>query len=130
MIDSNLNFKAFISHVESKIAKSVGKLSRLRYLFLSSTLLLLYSSLIQPHLLYGLLLWGSTFPSYLTNMKHLQNKALRITSNSNYRASITPTYHKLHISKISDMYKFELAKLTHQHSRNSLPSYFGTFFFK
>ena len=103
IIDSELNFKAFINHVESKIAKNVGILSRLRYLFPSSTLLLLYFSLIQSHLLYGLLLRGSTFPSYLTNLLRLQNKALRITSDSNYRASITPVCHKLRILKISDM---------------------------
>ena len=51
IIDKKLNFKAFFNHVESKIAKSVGTPSRLGYLFPSSTLLLLYSTLIQPHLL-------------------------------------------------------------------------------
>ena len=43
---------------------------------------------------------------------------------------MTPVYHKLHILKISDMYKLELAKLMHQYSRNSLPSYCSTFFQK
>ena len=128
IMDSKLNFKAFINHVELKIAKSVGIVSRLRYLFPSFTLLLLYFSFLQPHLLYGHLLWGSTFPSYLTNLQRLQNKALRIISNSSYKASITPVYHKLRILKISDMYRFELAKLMHQYSRNSLPTYFSTFF--
>ena len=75
IIDSKLNFKDFINHVESKIAKTVGTLSRLRYLFPSSTLLLFYFSLLQPHLLNELLLWGSTFPSYLTNLQRLHNKA-------------------------------------------------------
>ena len=46
IIDSKLNFKAFINHVETKIAKSVCILSRLRYLFPSSTLLVSYFSLI------------------------------------------------------------------------------------
>ena len=126
-IDSKLNFTAFINYVESKIAKSVGILSRLRCLLPSSTLLLIYFSLLQPHLLYGLLLWRSTFPSYLTNLQRLQNKALRNISNSSYRASITPVYHKLCILKITDMYKFELAKLMHQYSRNSLLSNISTF---
>ena len=62
IINSKLNFNAFINHIESKIVKSVGILRRLRYLFPSSTLLLLYSSLIQPHLLYGRLLWELLFP--------------------------------------------------------------------
>ena len=128
IIDSKCNFKAFINNVESKIDKSVGILNRLRYLFPSTTLFLLYFSFIQPHLLYGLLAWESTSPSYLTNLQRLQNKALRIIFNSNSRASIILVYCKLRIIKISDMYNLELAKLMHQHSRNSLPSYFSTFF--
>ena len=50
IIDSKFNVKGFIDHVESKIAKSVDipVLSRLCYLFSSSTLLLLYFSLLQP----------------------------------------------------------------------------------
>ena len=38
--------------------------------------------------------------------------------------SLAPVYHKLRILKISDMYKFELAKLMHQYYRYSLPSTF------
>ena len=45
IIYSKLNYKAFINHVESKIAKSVNILSRLRYSFLSFALLLLYPSM-------------------------------------------------------------------------------------
>ena len=36
IIDSKLNFKAFINHAESKVAKSVGIPSALHYLFPSS----------------------------------------------------------------------------------------------
>ena len=92
IIDSKLNFKAFINHVKSKIAKSVDILTRLRYLFPSSTSFLLYFGLLQPNLLYGLLLWESTFPSYLTNLQRLQNKAIRIISNSNYKVGCCKFY--------------------------------------
>ena len=61
IIDSKFNFKAFINHIEAKIAKSAVILSRLQYLF---TLLQLYSSLIHPMSLYGLYLWGSTSQIY------------------------------------------------------------------
>ena len=47
-IDSKLNFKAFINHVQSKIAKSVSVLSRLHYLFPSSTLLSYISVYFNP----------------------------------------------------------------------------------
>ena len=46
---------------------------------------------------------------------------IRIISNCNRRTSITPFYHKLGILKILELYKFEIAKLMHQHSKQNLP---------
>jgi len=34
-------------------------------------------SLIHPHLLYSLVAWGSTFPTYLAKLSSLQNKAVK-----------------------------------------------------
>ena len=65
LIDNKLNFKQHIQLVESKIAKLVGILNKLRHIFPSSALLLIYFALVHPHLLYGLPIWGSTFPIYL-----------------------------------------------------------------
>ena len=43
-LDFKLNYKIHITLVEKKVVRSVGILSKLRYLFLSATLLLLYYS--------------------------------------------------------------------------------------
>ena len=43
-LDFKLNFQLHITLVENKVARSVGILSKLRYLFLSTTLFLLYYS--------------------------------------------------------------------------------------
>ena len=43
-LDFKLNYKLHITLVENKVARSVGILSKLRYLFLSTTLHLLYYS--------------------------------------------------------------------------------------
>ena len=81
-LDTKLDFKSHIANIETKISRSVGILSKLRFLFPSSTLLLLYFTLIHPHLLYGLPLWGCTFGSYLKKLQSLQNKAIRIILNT------------------------------------------------
>ena len=86
IIDSELNFRSHLHVIETKIAKGVGLLSRLRYFFPTSTLLLLYYALVHPHLVYGLPLWGCTFPSYLQKLQILQNKALRLVSNTKNRS--------------------------------------------
>ena len=64
-LDNKLNFKSHICIIENKAARSVGILSKLRYVFPSSALLLLYYSLIHPHLLFGLPLWGNANQSFL-----------------------------------------------------------------
>ena len=120
-IDSKLNFQPHLKMIENKLARSVGILSKVRFLFPTSTLLLLYFALIHPHLLFGIVLWGSTCSSYQSKLQISQNKAIRIISNCNRRTSITPFYHKLGILKIPELYKFEIAKLMHQHSKQNLP---------
>ena len=116
-LDSKLHFQPHINQIEIKVAKAVGILSKLRFLFPKSALILLYYSLIHPHLLYALPLWGSTFPTYLSKLQRLQNKALRIIFNSNQLTSATPLFHILEILKITDLYQFEISKLMYLHSK-------------
>ena len=123
-LDSKLHFQPHINQIEIIVAKAVGILSKLRFLFPKSALILLYYSLIHPHLLYALPLWGSSFPTYLSKLQRLQNKALRIISNSNQLTSATPLFHKLEILKITDLYQFEISKLMYLHSKKSLPHCF------
>ena len=110
------------------VSRSVGILSKLRFLFPSSTLLLLYHALAHPHLLYGLPIWGSPFKTYLNKLQILQNKAICIIANSDWRSSITPQFRNLYVFKIADLYAYEIAKLMRKYSKNMLPPCFSIFF--
>jgi hypothetical protein len=57
-IDEGLLWNAHIEKIRKKITKVIGILTHLRRFISSQTLLTLYNSLILPHLLYGVLLWG------------------------------------------------------------------------
>ena len=86
IIDNNLNFRTHIQNVENKVSKSVGILSKLRFLLPSP----LFSTRSPTSYLYGLLLMGCTFPSYLSKLQCLQNnKAAGNISDSNFIASVT-----------------------------------------
>ena len=128
IIDNNLNFKTHIQNVENKVSRSVGILSKLRFLFPPSTFLQLYYAFVHPYLLYGLLLWGCTFPLYLSKLQSLQNKAFCIISNSKFKAPLTPQFEKLAILKIINLYNLELGKIMHQHSGLILTPCFNTLF--
>ena len=85
-------------------------------------MLLLYHTLVHPHFLFALPVWGGSYLTNLNKLQHLQNKAVQIITNAKFISPITPHFHKLGILKITDLYKFEIAKIMHQYSRHVLLS--------
>ena len=55
------------------------------------------------HLLHGIVIWGSTFKTYLGKSSVLQNKALRIIEGGNCLDNATQYYVKLNILKLDDL---------------------------
>ena len=58
-LDSNLSWKSHTDMLVLKISTLIGVLHRVKKYFLKSILITIYTSLITPHLNYGLLLWGN-----------------------------------------------------------------------
>jgi len=85
--------------LEGKDACSVGMLSKLKYLLPKTTLQQLYYTLIHPSLLYGIIIWGLTYPNYLQKLSILQNKALKAICGAHYRNSASPIYAKIKNTK-------------------------------
>ena len=59
LIDSQLSFNYHIKAVNKKISRTVGLMSKLRYLMNQKTLTMLYYALIYPFLSYGVTVWGN-----------------------------------------------------------------------
>ena len=57
-IDKHLNWQPQIQHVNNKLAKNLGILSKLRYYIDLNILKQIYYALIYPYLSYGILAWG------------------------------------------------------------------------
>ena len=53
-IDKDLSFRRHVDHICSKISKSNGVLHRLKEFFPPDQLELLYHTLVEPHILYGI----------------------------------------------------------------------------
>ena len=66
-IDTDLKFHNHIVLLEHKISRTIGILSKLRHFLPQSALFKIYYALIHSQLMYGLPIWGSTFPSYYKN---------------------------------------------------------------
>ena len=126
-IDKHLSFNQHITLLENKIARSVGVISKLRFYLPQSSLVILYFSLVHTHLLYALPVWASTHNIYLSKLKRLQNKAVRIISRTSIKDRITPNCHRLEILKLDD-FTLEIAKLMNQFAQNKLPDTFDHYF--
>ena len=127
-IDSLLKFDKHISSIEHKICRAVGIISKLRHFLPTNALLNVHYAFIHPHLLYGLPIWGSSFPSHLKKLTVLQNKAIKLIGGGLPRDRATPFYYKLNILKLSDLFKLEIGKFVHAHFNNKLPFTLRLFF--
>ena len=122
-IDQNVTWSAHITKTSIKIARVIGILHKLKHSFPLRILRLIYNSLIHPHLIYGLYLWGFN-PKRLTI---LQKRAVRILARRPYLSHSTPLFKSLQILKLEDLYITQLYKLYYKNVNNLLPSYFQSF---
>ena len=81
--------------------------------------LILYNSLILPHLNYGIMTWG--YKCDIINK--LQKKAIRIVSLSKYNAHTDPICKRLHLLIVADILKIWELKLYYTFMHNTLPWY-------
>ena len=79
-INEMLNWNTLICklHVSTKVSKSIGILYKLKSILPLYILKMLYNSLILPHFLYSILVWGTN----INEPFKLQKKAVRVISNS------------------------------------------------
>ena len=122
-IDQNITWTPHIRKISIKISRVIGVLRKLKYIFLQHILRLIYNSLIHPHLIYGLNLWG---------FKHkritiLQKKAIRILAFRPYISHSTSAFKELKIPMLKDLYTIQLYKIYYKNIHNILPVYFQRF---
>ena len=88
IIDSNLNWKAHLNAISTKISRIIGLLHKLKYIFPKQVLHSIYNSLIMPHLNYSLLVWG--IKSH--KIEQLQKKAIRVLYSKSPNAHTEPLF--------------------------------------
>ena len=81
----------------------IGVLFKLNKFLTSNALLMLYYPLVHPHLTYDILIWGTTYKSYLNTLQLSQNKAMRAITKQRSSDRITPIYRRLQVLKINDV---------------------------
>ena len=82
----------------------------------------LYFSLVHSHLSCGNMVWGSAYHFKLTRLVQLQNKCVRHICKLSYNESISSSFKKLGIVKISHIFNIQLGKLMYSFSNGQLAS--------
>ena len=129
-IDHSLSFDLHIKNLINKLSKSVGILAKVKPFLSTAAMLTLYYAIFQSYLQYGVLVWSSTFKSYLKKLIVLQNKALKIIGGAKWNERAPPFHLKFKILKLPDMFKFESALSTFKFNKQLLPSPFSHYFSK
>ena len=126
-IDEHLTWTEHIKVINKTIRSKVGILFRLRNFVPQKILLLLYKSLIQPHLMYGIEVWGSTYKTNLNCVFLTKKMAMRAITFSPRGTHSEPLFQKL---KNLNVYKLHflavstfIYDLLHENLPHSLTEY-------
>ena len=76
-IDRHLHWRPQIKHINNKLAKNRGIITKLRYYVNLHTMKQLYYSFIYPYLTYAITSWGSACKTRLNRIRTRQNKCIR-----------------------------------------------------
>ena len=106
----------------------MGALSKLRYFVNTDILINLYYSLIYPFLIYGIIAWGTTYPTTLQPLYVLQKKAMRIMTFSKFDEHSSPLFKSLNIIKLFDLVTLYISVFMYKFHNGLLPSAFDSFF--
>ena len=131
LLDSNMSWKSHIQSLETKLSPKCGLFYSLGRFMPAWVLLILFKSLIQSKLHYGILCWGAASKTALKPLQKLQHKVLRIIA----RAPKGPgcpsnksLLKRFGVLNIEDMRKLEIAKFMYQFHCGRCPEYFNDFF--
>ena len=119
-LDEKLTFKQHGSYVAKKFNQNLFLLSSNKKILPFHTRLLLYNSLIRPHLDYGAEIWG---PSNLKTITTLQKRAIRHVENTkNYMQHTNNLFVKFKTLKFEDIVKYHTMRLGYKlvHKRSPI----------
>ena len=114
-LNEQFNWKSHIEKISHRFSRMLGVLNRLRRLLALNIKIILYNTLILPHLNYGVTSWGYTYD----RIQKLQKKLVQIISVSKYNAHTEPLFKSLKLLKIEHILKLQDLKLYYKFAHNT-----------
>ena len=90
-------------------------------MYLSTFLMLLYKSFIQPHILYGIEVWGSCYKSHLNGILLAQKMAMRVITFSPFRTSSKALFVRLKVLDVHNLFEHSVSTFVYDLQKGHLP---------
>ena len=92
------------------------------------TLKLLYQGLVEPHFRFCCSVWGTCGVTTRNTLEKLQNRAMRIITDSPYDAPAEPLLRQLRLPSIAEMIRQESASMVYKAINDQAPPYLSSFY--
>ena len=113
-LDNKLTWKSHVTHICSKISKSLAILRLVKSIFPKNVMKTIYMSLIYSYVNYCNLIWGAAAYGIIKPIFLLQKKAIRILTNSTYLAHTEPLFKKLKLLTVYQVYDLNCAQFIYK----------------
>ena len=120
-IDRHLTWNSHIKSVNDCIRRKVGILFKLRHFVPKHILILLYKALIQPHITYGIEVWGSSYKSHLNCIFYTQKMAVRAITFKPHRSHTNALFHDLKLLNVFKLHKLSICTFVFDLINERLP---------
>ena len=119
----NFSWDIHLNKIANKVSQINSVLSRIKKTLPKNILEIIYKSLIEPHLNYGIMTWGCALKSHMKRLNILQKRSARLIDNSKYNSHTDPIFKTKNILKLEDLFKLNCCKFYYKKLKGSLPSY-------
>lgn len=126
IIDSHLRWNHHINHVKVKLQGILYKFKYFRNLFNYRQLKILYHSLVESHLRYGILGWGGVVESHLSPLENLQKRFLKVILFKEQRYSSDLLFREANVMDIRQLYYYNVS-VRCQIQQHTLPIRYHTY---
>ena len=130
IIDNELKWTSHIESVLQKLKRLLGIFYKMRYKLPDWCLRNIYFAFVHPYILYGLEVYGNTYPSYLDKLTVLNNKLLRILQKKERTCCNESLYLQYNTLPPVQLFNYQVLNLVHKvvYSPYLLPPIYQNYF--
>ena len=113
LIDHKLRWNKHVDYLKVKIAKAAGAIKKTRAFMPMSASMMLYNSLVDSHLRYGIVSWGTCANSLKLPLQRILNRIILSLHTNSTNTHNTTNTRLIKILNLSNLYTYETAKFMH-----------------